>query len=369
MDTRTFFLILFLCIAVNHSFAQRGKFVQNAIENKLDRDATPNKGPIPDYADLFYWAASPHKRDMSDSIPIGVKDEVRTQDADMFFIHPTTYIGTDENILNEDFNRMEWLDELSSLAWNADLTDSTINNRTDTRTILNQATAFNGNCRIFAPRYRQANIKAFIIPESASSQEAFELAYDDIKNAFEYYLNHENNGRPVIIASHSQGTLHAIRLLQEFFDEKPLQSLLVCAYLIGHHIPVDVFKHIPMSVTPDAVGGFVGWRSYQKGEITPNIKLENGNSLCINPLTWSDSTKEASVNPSSGMLFNSIIIKSEQLKAQIEPSSKILWVTLPSMKNTSMKRAKNLHIFDYNLFWMDIRNNVKVRIGAFRNKI
>ncbi len=366
MNTKTSLLILFLCIAVNNSFAQRERFLQNAIENKLDRVAAPNTGPVPDYVDLFYWAASPHKHDMSDSIPAGVEDEVRTQDADVFFIHPTSYVGPDEDILNGDFNRMKWLDKLAPLAWNADLTDSAINNRTDTRTILNQATAFNGSCRVFAPRYRQANIKAFFIPESASARQAFDLAYDDIKQAFEYYLSNENNGRPIVIASRSQGTLHAIRLLQEFFDGKPLQSRLVCAYLIGHHLPVGVFKHIPMSVTPDAVGGFVGWRSYQKGEIPLNIKSENGNSLCINPLTWSDATQRASVNPSSGMLFNSTIIKSEQLKAQIEPSSKILWVTWPLMKNTDMKQAKNLHIFDYNLFWMDIRNNVKMRIEAFK---
>ncbi len=366
MNTKISFLILFLCIAFNNSFAQQGGFLRNAIEYKLDKEAAPNTGLAPDYADLFYWAASPHKHDMSDSIPAGVKGEVRTQDADVFFIHPTSYIGTDNDILNGDFNSRDWLNKLAPLAWNADLTDSAINNRTDTRTILNQATAFNGSCRVFAPRYRQANIKAFFIPESASAQQAFDLAYGDIKQAFEYYLNSENNGRPVVIASHSQGTLHAIRLLQEFFDGKPLQSRLVCAYLIGHHIPVDVFKYIHLSVTANDVGGFVGWRSYQKGEIPPNIKLENGNSLCINPLTWSDATKEASANSSSGMLFNSTIIKSEQLKAQIEPSSKILWVTLPSMGNTNIKWAKNLHIFDYNLFWMDIRNDVKVRVEAFK---
>ncbi len=44
------------------------------------------------------------------------------------------------------------------------------------------------------------------------SIDAFDLAYEDLKTAFENYLKHYNKGRPIIIASHSQGSLHALRL-------------------------------------------------------------------------------------------------------------------------------------------------------------
>jgi hypothetical protein len=60
----------------------------------LEKDTPPNTGPAPDYSDLTYWAASPHKRDLSDSIPDFLKKEEQTERADVFFIHPTTYVGS-----------------------------------------------------------------------------------------------------------------------------------------------------------------------------------------------------------------------------------------------------------------------------------
>ncbi len=83
---------------------------------------------------------------------------------------------------------------------------------------------FNGSCRVFAPRYRQAHLKAFFMRSSNKSVEAFDTAYSDLKSAFEFYLLHYNKGRPIIIASHSQGTLHAIRLMKDFFANKPLKN-------------------------------------------------------------------------------------------------------------------------------------------------
>lgn len=329
--------------------------------------AQPNTGPAPDYGNLLYWAASPYKQDASDSIPDFIKGEVRTQKADVFFIHPTSYVGVDGNLFLEDFS-LSTLFKLRKLSWNADLTDEKINDRTDNRTILNQATVFNGSCRVFAPRYRQANIKAFFRRDSDSSRAAFDLAYSDIKKAFEYYLQHENNGRPIIIASHSQGTLHAIRLLQEYFDGTKLQSQLVCAYIIGYQIPLNSFKHIPLSAAPDAVGGFVTWRCYQKGELPRGIKKEDGNSFCVNPITWTTNTQETQISLSKGIVVNLKRIAPQGISAQIEPDVKILWITLPENKYKDMSKLKNLHTFDYNLFWLEIRENVNLRISAYLRK-
>ncbi|MEI8114731.1 MAG: DUF3089 domain-containing protein, partial [Bacteroidia bacterium] len=173
-------------------------------------EAGPNTGPAPDYSDLKYWAASPFKEDNSDVIPAFLKDEVRDTRADVFFIHPTSYFG-----------------EEKTSPWNADLRDTVVNNNTDNLSILFQTTVFNGSCRVFAPRYRQGNMEAFYVFDTPQAKAAFELAYQDLKTAFKYYLKHYNKKRPIIIASHSQGSLHAIRLLQEFFDGKPLQKQLV----------------------------------------------------------------------------------------------------------------------------------------------
>jgi hypothetical protein len=351
-------------------FAQKHKFIEKYLEKTLNSEAAPNTGPAPDYNNLVFWAASPYKHSTADSIPVLLKNEICDKRADVFFIHPTSYLGNnnEDDMLQPGTNKMKILESLKKVSWNADLTDTLVNNRTDSRTMLYQASVFNGSCRIFAPRYRQANIKAFFIRNSPEAQQAFDLAYSDIKAAFEYYLKHENNGRPIIIASHSQGSLHAIRLLQDYFDGTALQKQLVCAYIIGYQIPTNAFKNIPVGNTPDATGCFVGWRSYVKGEISNAVKMENGNSVCVNPLNWTTSTEWLPESKNDGSLYSFKMIIPNAVSAGIEPSSKILWVTLPKELSVKMKKLKNLHVYDYNLFWMNIRENVKQRIDAYFNK-
>ncbi|GAB4032295.1 DUF3089 domain-containing protein [Spirosoma gilvum] len=361
------FLVVTLLMA-QIALAQQGRFMRQMMERNFDRNAAPTTGPSPDYSNLYYWAASPHKHDVSDSIPAFLKAEQRDTLADVFFIHPTTFgtgIHSEVDASAPTQQRTNLLAELRNSAWNADLSDTALNRTTDLRPILYQASVFNGSCRVFAPRYRQASLKAFFVRNSPRAQQAFDLAYSDIKKAFQYYLDHDNHGRPIVIASHSQGSLHAIRLLQEFFDGKPLQQQLVCAYVVGYQIEKRAFKQLPCGDSPSATGCVVGWRSYQKGEIPRIIEEENGNSLCVNPLTWTSSAQWASNDQHRGALrgFNELL--SHTVGAGIEPQSAILWVSLPNGIDDRLKRMKNLHVLDYNLFWMDIRENVRQRVQAF----
>jgi hypothetical protein len=111
-----------------------------------------------------------------------------------------------------------------SIGWNAQLNDETLNNKTDNSPILYQASVFNKQSRIFAPRYRQAHLRAFYTIDKNAKFNSLDLAYSDIKSAFEYYLQNHNHGQLIIIASHSQGTLHAAKLRKEYFENKPLQN-------------------------------------------------------------------------------------------------------------------------------------------------
>lgn len=346
------------------------QFVEDAVGEMLGRYAAPNAGPQPDYSDLRYWACSPEKKDASDHCPSSLEGEENNQEADVFYLYPTTYVSKINPLipLHEADDKNALLASMKKASWNADLSDMHLNHLTDVRAIQNQATAFNASCRVFAPLYRQAHIKAFFAPYSKQSQAAFNIAYNDIVDAFEYYLDHYNQGRPIVIATHSQGTLHGIRLLKDYFDGKPLQKQLVCAYLVGYRLPKDVFDYIPLGESPDATGCVVGWRSFQEGTLTPDIMAEKGDSLCVNPLTWTSSAVSATKDRNTGVLMglNKLIIG--EVSARIESSSNVLWVSLTGLSAKVMGKIKNLHSFDYNLFWMNIRENVRLRVDTFVNK-
>lgn len=301
----------------------------------------------PDYANLNYWAAHPWKKDPSDNVPRALQNSENDSLADVFFIYPTTY-----------------LDPLLPTGWNANIDDKKINQRTDNTTILYQASVFNQHCRVFSPRYRQANLKAFYSNDGPLIERAFNLAYSDILAAFRYYMLNFNNGRPVIIASHSQGTKHAARLLQELFENKPLQKQLVCAYLIGLPVFENYFSTIKPCTDSTSTQCFISWRSFKKGAHPDFVKEEKLHAIVTNPLTWNINDKFADKKLNKGGIlknFNKII--PEMVSAQVQKN--ILWVTKPRFFGNIFLTAKNYHIVDYNLFYMNIRENAGTRINEF----
>ncbi len=302
----------------------------------------------PDYGDLHYWAAHPWKHDPGDSVPKPLRATfVKDSTVDVFFIYPTSLTDPDNP------------------AMNARIDDAELNANTDYRAILYQASVFNEHARVFAPRYRQAHLRAFTTATKPVADSAFALAYSDVKNAFEYYLQHYNNGRPIIIASHSQGTLHAAKLLSDFFDGKPLQRKLVCAYIIGLPVRTDYFKHLQACNNANATGCIVSWRTYEKGyEGEAYLGRENFKAININPLTFKNDTTYAppSLNK-GGMLkdFNKLI--PGLVDAQVHKN--ILWASKPRFFGSVFLKIKNYHIADYNFFYSNIRQNAGRRIGMF----
>ena len=303
----------------------------------------------PDYAKLASWAAHPQKSDPSDIRHAFLKNEQRDTLADVFFIHPTTFIY---NATGPD--------------WNADLDDRRVNDRTDDLPIMHQASVFNGSCRVFAPRYRQAHLRSFFLIQNPNALKSLNLAYEDVRNAFLYYLQHHHNNRPIIIAAHSQGTYHAIRLLKEFFDDKPLRQRLVCAYIPGFQVKRNEFKTIDLLTSPDGIGGYVTWRSYKWGEQPSLVRPEKGNASCINPITWKLSAEKSIKSLHEGAIGrNPNRLYENVLETKVDTSQKILWVKIPENISNAFGLNTNYHNADYNLFWMDIRNNVRLRINTF----
>jgi hypothetical protein len=332
-----YFIIVFLLLVF-------GSFNTALEKTSVNRTQDP---PALDYSIMGCWAAHPLKYDPSDSIPAFLSNEKRDTTADVFFLHPTTYTS-------------------HFYGWNAKINDIDLNKQTDYTTILFQASVFNGSCRVYAPRYRQAHLRAFFTKDTIEAKEALDFAYQDLKNAFQYYLDHWNHGRPIIIASHSQGTRHAVRLLKEFFDGKPLQKQLVCAYLVGYQVKKDEFKYIPAGNSAAQTGCVVGWRTFRKGFVPKYVKKESGNCICVNPVTWTTSSDWSPGNLHPGILtrdFNELKFP-YTLSCSVAEGSNILWVDFP-LKLRRRYPIRNFHVADYNLFYLNIRKNVRDRVEEY----
>ncbi len=307
-----------------------------------------SENQVPKYSDRHYWAAHPYKWDPSDSVPKPLrKNYQKDSTVDVFYIYPTTF--TDAENPN----------------WNAAIDDKKLNAKTDYSAILYQASAFAEQTRVFAPRYRQAHYRAFTSSDKKAAAAALNLAYEDVKNAFEYYLKYENKGRPITIAAHSQGTLHGKRLLQDYFDGQLLNNKLVAAYLIGMPLKENDFKNIPSCKDSLQTGCFISWRTFQKGFEGPEyIQQQNFTSINTNPLTWKTDETYASENLNKGAVllnFNKVIKGASD--AQVHKN--ILWASKPDFLGKIFLRTKNYHIADINLFYVNISEDVKRRIGLF----
>ena len=305
----------------------------------------------PNYADLNSWAAHPYKTDPSDSVPLAIRDGYQPDSTvDVFFIHPTSYT-----------------DQSRPQGWNAPMNNMAINQKTDNGTILFQASIFNEVGRVFCPRYRQANLSAYFptnASDSLNAMAAFEMAYQDIKSAFQYFLSHNNNGRPIIIAAHSQGSTHGKRLLKEFFETGNLKNRLVVGYLIGMAIEENYFSSLKACVTPYQTGCVCSWRTYKEGFEPEFVAKENFKAIVTNPLTWDSSKPIAARGLNKGGIllnFNKKVARVTDAKVQ----GNILWSQKPHFFGNAFYTTKNYHVADMNLYYMNIRENVALRKKAF----
>ncbi len=308
----------------------------------------------PDYNNLNFWASHPWKQDPADSIPQPLRKQfVADSSVDVFFLHPTTY--TEKN---------------KPFGSNAPVDDATLNAKTDYSTILYQASIFNEAGRVFAPRYRQAHLSCYFpkdYSDSADAMAAFNLAYADIKNAFTLYMQQYNNGRPFIIASHSQGTTHAKKLLKELIDGKPLQSKLVAAYLIGIPVEPTFFTDIPVCTDSNKTGCFCSWRTYKNGYKPGYVQKENYVAAVTNPLTGDTTTANIKrATNKGGVLLNFNKVVKQTANAKITDG--VLWIQQPRFPWSFLYLTRNYHVGDLNLYYLNTREDVARRIKLFWKK-
>ncbi len=304
----------------------------------------------PDYSKQNCWAALPWIHSAADTIlpGSGLTDEQDSAKADVFFIYPTLYF--------------------SSRSWNANIYDEKLNRRIAQTTIAQQASVFNGSCKIYIPRYRQATLYSFL-DKKGNGEKALDLAYSDVRRAFIYYLEHYNHGRPIIIAGHSQGALMAYRLLKEFFDTTSLRKKLVAAYLIGYRIRRDSIKNIPPSDSALQTGCYISWNSVRWGGLKGKM-ASHFSGVCINPLSWKQDTLYYSDSLNRGSIVFSWRYKNKRIEPYLIGAAcrgGELWIRNPSKAHV-FSIGGSYHLFDYSLFYMNIRNNVAKRIKSYIDK-
>jgi hypothetical protein len=231
------------------------------------------------------------------------------------------------------------------------------------RVIHAQFARFGAVCRTFAPLYRQVTLTALRARFSGTPIAADRtLGFNDVVDAWNYYLEHDNQGRGVVLIGHSQGSGVLTGLIANQIDGKPIQSRILSAMLIGTSgvvIPEgkDVggtFKHMSLCRDKTDTQCIITYASFRTEFPPPNDSLfgrpraEKGISACTNPANPAGGTGELQAYFSS---TGTNIASSQTPMEWVTPSVKINtpFVTLPGLVNGQCIRDRGFSYFTVNI--------------------
>lgn len=165
------------------------------------------------------------------------------------------------------------------------------------RVISAQFARFGSQCRTFAPLYRQVTLTA-LRSNMAGKPMAVDrvLSYNDVVDAWKYYLEHDNQGRGVVLIGHSQGSGVLTQLIRNEIDGKPIQSRIVSAMLLGTSLAVpkgrDVggaFKSMPLCRSASQTGCVIAYATFRDNMPPPanslfgRVQNPEMEAACTNP--------------------------------------------------------------------------------------
>ena len=363
------------CLAILIVLAVAGAFLMFQFGDRVLTSMATPKGHFeapadggPDYAKPESWLARPgDSKKLADWLPVSATGQSPTlpaaesRVAATFFIHPTTYLLNDR--------------------WNAPLdTGGDIGRRTDIF-VQSQASAFNSVSQIWAPKYRQAAFGAFLL-QSADATKALDLAYGDVLKAFDAFIA-ANPGKPIILAGHSQGSLHLLRLLVDRKDA--LKGRLVAAYVVGW--PVSSAADLPSTglaacASTSQTSCVASWESFrdpanpelvlkawQEGKGANGVPRRRADIVCTNPLTGSPI---GDAQPSANL--GTLVPDGDLSNASLQPgrvgatcSKGLLMIDgdVPDF-GPYVLPGNNYHVYDYALYWGSIRADAERRLAAWK---
>ena len=282
----------------------------------------------------------------------------------IFFVHPTSF--------------------MDRAHWNAPLDDRDANHRTNIY-LRGLASAFNGAGQIWAPRYRQATLGAFLADDRVTAGKAIDAAYLDVERSFDQMLKEIPKDQPILLVGHSQGALHLTRLLKDRVAGKPLAKRIAAAYVVGWPVSVDTdlaALGLPACTAPDQPGCILSWVSFAEPADPEFVMTAYDASvgfdgrprrgtpmLCTNPLTGTrDAAADASANlgtlkPDSEFEEAELVVGA--VPARCDAASGLLLIGKPVDMGRYVLPGNNYHVYDIPLFWMNVRTDVERRLRAF----
>ncbi len=355
-------IVLMLAAAIGWSLMQ-DRLMRMAFVPSAQFAAMP-AATAPDYAAPSAWLARP---DLPDDptrwLPAGAQAGGARRAA-LFYVAPTTF--------------------LDRTRWNGPLDDPQANDRLDLFARA-QASAFNGIAAIWAPRYRQATLGAFLAAADPRSAKAIDFAYHDVARAFDAFLAAQAPDTPIILAGHSQGSLHLLRLLREKVAGTPLARRIVAVYAIGW--PISRTADLPALGLPGCTAArqarcILGWQSFAEPAeprlIDDYFARTAGDAgrprrdtamLCVNPLTGSAggaapaAANRGALVPRPG--FDGADLVAGLVPARCSARGLLLIGPPPGGYGAYVLPGNNYHVFDYALFWANVRADAAARLATF----
>ena len=316
--------------------------VPAGIENfiGLERYADPV-----DYSDSNNWLSLP---------------EIPEKKVDVIFLYPTVY-GT----MAEAEEDMAYIDDMT-MRVGAALSAAT------------QASVFAESCNLFIPCYRQFTVDALL--EMNNSYPAL-LEYcvsQDIYRMLDYYFKYENQGRPFILAGHSQGSLWLTFVLEDYMAKHPeyLENM-VAAYLIGYSVTEEYLArnpHLKFAEGADDTGVIVSYNTEGPGNKDQfNCVVQEG-AISINPINWKRDDTYASAAENLGSLNAEGEMGPCTADARIDPErGVVICESVEAVPELQQAMAayfgpESYHLQDYSLYYGNLQKNVADRIAAFERK-
>ena len=230
--------------------------------------------------------------------------------------------------------------------------------------------------RMFAPFYRQAAMPVYNLARE-DWEPYLDLAYTDISASFSYYLEHENNGRPIILAGFSQGAYLCYDLMEEYFGDAGLYDRLVAVYAIGWPLlesrAAASDSLIPASGELDT--GVIVSFDCEAPEVTDTfINRAGQRALSINPLNWRTDSAPADRSLNKGACFTNTDGEiTEEIPeftgCYIDPERGVLKLTDvdPVEYPAGLINLPDgaYHLYDYRFFYRNLQQNVRDRLAAY----